>query len=370
MEQILIELSLSSNHSTLFLGDLNVRVDAEEEADTRLFADFCEAFGLTNLINFSTHKAGHTLDLVLCDEQLKSHIVDVKEGPFLSDHKFVGFTFVTSCHKKVPKKSLMVKTCKLCDINKSEFSSFLKEKIDHLDDSLDLESMVDNYNTMLTQALDKFAPLKERKIRPAENCTWMSDRIREMIRIRSSKEHKWRLTQMEYHWYVFKEQQKYVKWLIKRSKQSFFAEKFNEIRYNAKEVFRLANRLLFREKCDGVPIVDDTHTQALEFNQFFIGKIDQIRLAIDGKVVDKTISKKHLESDFLTEHRFETFDSLSIDEVDALIRRSATKSCALDPCNTSLVKDHKEILLPFIRNIINVSLETGAMPSNMKTAKV
>ena len=49
---------------------------------------------------------------------------------------------------------------------------------------------------------------------------------------------------------------------------------------------------------------------------------------------------------------------------------SASKSCELDPIPTSLLKECIDVLLPFITNLINLSIETGHVPSAFKTAAV
>lgn len=116
-----------------------------------------------------------------------------------------------------------------------------------------------------------------------------------------------------------------------------------------KAVFTLANKILFRERADGIPGVIDTETG--EFNAFFIEKIAKIRIAIDEKPVSETVRGIHTESAYSTTHRFDRFSILTTEDVDGLIRKSATKSCSLDPCPTSIVKEYKQDLLPLMTDI-------------------
>ena len=57
-------------------------------------------------------------------------------------------------------------------------------------------------------------------------------------------------------------------------------------------------------------------------------------------------------------------------EVTQVIKRMATKSCDLDPLPTWLLKDHLDILVPFITLIANLSIQASLVPSALKEALV
>ena len=57
-------------------------------------------------------------------------------------------------------------------------------------------------------------------------------------------------------------------------------------------------------------------------------------------------------------------------EVTQVIKRMATKSCDLDPMPTWLLKDHLDILVPFITQIVNLSIQSSFLPSALKEAFV
>ena len=56
--------------------------------------------------------------------------------------------------------------------------------------------------------------------------------------------------------------------------------------------------------------------------------------------------------------------------VDWAEKSTPAKSCELDPIPTTLLYDNPDILLPTITNIINISLTTGIVPRDLKTAIV
>ena len=60
--------------------------------------------------------------------------------------------------------------------------------------------------------------------------------------------------------------------------------------------------------------------------------------------------------------------SVTADEVHTCIMKLAAKSCALDPLPGYVTRNALGVLLHFISKIINILLETGQMPSQLKVA--
>ena len=58
------------------------------------------------------------------------------------------------------------------------------------------------------------------------------------------------------------------------------------------------------------------------------------------------------------------------DEFLKLISQSPTKSCALDPFPTFLLKELIDVLLPHLTAMVNASLRAGRLPSTQKHAVV
>ena len=61
---------------------------------------------------------------------------------------------------------------------------------------------------------------------------------------------------------------------------------------------------------------------------------------------------------------------LSQDDLSKIIQGSPSKSCALDPMPTWLVKQHLLVLLPVLTRIVNTSLKSGVFPSELGCADV
>ena len=64
------------------------------------------------------------------------------------------------------------------------------------------------------------------------------------------------------------------------------------------------------------------------------------------------------------------FSGITIDCVISIVTKYPTKTSGLDPLPTSLVKANIDILAPILATIINMSLESGAMPAPLKHAVI
>ena len=101
------------------------------------------------------------------------------------------------------------------------------------------------------------------------------------------------------------------------------------------------------------PDYNDSRVLANDIGEFFFRKINQIREKLDKSVTPEQIARvpdDHLVNE--NQHLSE-FQLLSVEDVRNLVKRSAKKTCALDPMPTSMVVDCLNELLPVITSIIN-----------------
>ena len=61
---------------------------------------------------------------------------------------------------------------------------------------------------------------------------------------------------------------------------------------------------------------------------------------------------------------------VAVDDICECVVKLSSKSCELDPSWRGVTRNALDTLLPFISKIINTSLQSGQMPSNLKVAKL
>ena len=140
---------------------------------------------------------------------------------------------------------------------------------------------------------------------------------------------------------MFKEQSKTVVRLIEKSKSEFFQEKF--LVADSKEIFQLVNSML-----NSFPDAAESQTMVDKFANFFDTKVKNINQSIDNIIC--TYSCASQEMDTKPTQIFQAFEQQSVADIRKIMKKSATKSCSLDPLPTSLLKADEvlECLLPAV----------------------
>ena len=64
----------------------------------------------------------------------------------------------------------------------------------------------------------------------------------------------------------------------------------------------------------------------------------------------------------------EYFDEVTISDLLPIVRPLAKKSCDLDPVPACLMTASLDVLMPVITKIVNLSLESGFVPTKLKEA--
>ena len=164
---------------------------------------------------------------------------------------------------------------------------------------------------------------------------------------------------------MFTAQRQVVKDLTLNFKGQFFACAIREAP-SSRALFGVMDKLLHRKK--PTPLSEHTSAQHLasRFCNFFCKKIVDVRRHLDDTAVHSLpdIPVKPRQSDFTQ------FSLITPEELRKIIRRSLSKSCALDPMQTSLLMEHADVLLPATTNVVNLSLTSGVIPAQLKVVHV
>ncbi len=155
----ILESCITSQEELLIVGDLNFHVDDENDHDATHFLDILESFDLVQHVNEPTHISGHTLDLIIT--RPTNFVSNVTVDFMISDHSSVLCNL--SLTKPLPiKKELVYR--KLRQINMEDFKQDLTARLSSAEWSDDLNHSVGKYNQVLSELLDKYAPVKRRVI--------------------------------------------------------------------------------------------------------------------------------------------------------------------------------------------------------------
>ena len=155
--------------------------------------------------------------------------------------------------------------------------------------------------------------------------------------------------------------------MTKHAKKQYYLESIKNCDRDAKCLFNLANKLLFRKKPLPLPKCDDNNIFADNFNNFFEDKISKIMEKLT-LTENNMVDNNYIEEIYHTNQRHHKFVMLNVDEVRKLVLKSASRCCELDPMPTQLLKQNIEIVLPTITKKINIPLLEGKFTTNLKEA--
>ena len=354
--------------SLLIVGDFNFHDDTCDSQHVAAFLQLLDVFNLNQHTIGSTHKDGHTLDLVITrsDDDIVSNLSI--DSPFvISDHAAVHFHLML---KKPVLEKKLITFRKLrsidfdsfgSDVTNSSLSSLFSTPLPCLDD------LISEYNGVLSSILDIHAPVKTKTITLRPAAPWYSEEINNLKKDRRRLERRWRRTKLPVDRQLLIDQCRVVNSLICSSKRTYYTKLISDSQTDYKLLFKTIDSLLHR-KCDiPYPPCNSPSDLANKFVEFFSDKITKIRVDLDNAAL---IIHQVPEANRVCPYTFDEFSLVDVDEVRKCVVKLSSKSCDLDPLPGYVTRNALCTLLPFITKIINTSLQSGQMPSQLKVAKL
>ena len=348
----------------LFLtGDFNFHFEKNTSSEVNRFKTMLSDHNLVQLIDRPTHEGGHTLDLFVVRAGSHAFTLDRVQDLGLSDHCGI-FSNLAFKRPRRPKRT--VSSRNLRAINSADFRADVEsfaEKVSKQSDSTDVSHLVDMYNTDLREVMDRHAPLVTRQVTDRSSAPWVTEEIHEERRQLRKAERKWRESELTVHREIFVTHRRRVKSLVRAAKRQHYCDKVASCT-TSRKLFMVSNELLGKSK--STPLPTDTPRSELpnRFGHFFNEKIQKIRDDLDATPCEVPTYSVY------DGPQLHMFEAVSQEFVLKLVKDSAAKSCSLDPIPTSFTKQYLEELVPLITQIVNASLLTGTVPSQLKQAVV
>ena len=147
---------------------------------------------------------------------------------------------------------------------------------------LDLDVLVEDYTTTLSQVLDRHAPLKTKTVRARPKVPWYTSEIAEAKRRRRKAERRWRRTRSQEDLLAFKKLKNHVTYLSTRAKRAFYPDFVNDNSEDQGKLFRATRGLLLPRNELCFPEYTDNSILANDIGRFFDRKIAKIRAELDA----------------------------------------------------------------------------------------
>ena len=319
-----LEGIIMSSVPLLIAGDFNIHVDVPGIADSVCLKELLESMGLRQHVKVPTQESGHTLDLIItrqCDSLLAN--IPVADCLF-SDH-FNLICDLTLEKPPLPKKKISFRKTNVVDGNllcdELSITRLCTDSPDALND------LVKCYNSTLSGALDRHAPLVTKFITVRPLVPWFSEDIRESRRERRRAERKWRRSQCVRDWLEFKTKRNFTTYLMNEARRKFYSDFIVENSSNQRKLFSATKKLLNQGHDVPFPPTSDKLVLANEMGSFFVEKIDVIHAKLD-RLAD-CLHDSHFDYMYGKTSPTRTLDSFipltesAVSELMAVLRRRA-----------------------------------------------
>jgi hypothetical protein len=226
-------------------------------------------------------------------------------------------------------------------------------------------SLYHQYHSVMTELVDRHAPLKSRTCSSRPKDPWISDEAQELKRDKRRWERKWRNTGFAFDKKTYMARVHQFNRMMSKSKNDWYTKIINENKDDPRKLWNSINQILHRNETSPLPDCSDLTILANKFGSFFKSKIEKIREKFNSNGFTDEHPKPSNPPQIL-----QSFRKVTEEEVRKLISSSPNKQCDLDPCPTYLVKEYLDQLAIPITNIINYSLSEGVFPECFKKALV
>ena len=154
--------------------------------------------------------------------------------------------------------------------------------------------------------------------------------------------------------------------MLSSSRLNYYSRLVTENQCDLRKLFSTFSKLLHQHPETRFPQHESTASLAQEFIAFFDNKIRRIHEDLDRSTPDNVLEFR----DVAAECQFTTFASVSSTELTAIVGSMYLKSCDLDPLPGCIMKDCFTTVRPVITKIVNLSMASGKLPTDLKVASV
>ena len=234
-----IETKSNECNNIIVLGDFNIHINNNQDAEANRFKDIMEALGLQQHVSFSMHRYGNTLEHIYTEIGSAVVIDYCKEGPILSDHTAV------ICGTNVQRENITRKEVsyrKIKEIDLKELSRNIKFDPDSYNNKT-VDELVIVLEKTLKEALDKHAPEVQRIATVRQKTPWFNQQVLEQKRLVRKRERSWKKYKQQHHWEALSNEKKRYRSVLKRARCEAISSKVAECKSNIKSLYNLVNNI-------------------------------------------------------------------------------------------------------------------------------
>ena len=345
----MLERMASYSSPALIVGDLNLYLDAANNADTAKFESLLAASNYKQHVSVATHVGGHLLDMVLTRDELgRVPVVDVSPPGGLSDHSLI----VCQLDVCAPDHYSTVTQLRRCwrsfdlgafqhDLNNSSLVTLPPENVDDLFSA---------YHSTLSTLLDKHAPLRRQRLSTRRSEPWYDGECRASKRLTRRLERVNRRCHTESSRTAWMQQFQAQRQLFRRKSEAYWTSTITDCRGDSRKLWSKVGQLLKPST-----VQPNQHTAANLANHF-TSKVRNIH-ASTADAEPPTISYRSTPATPLSVLR-----TVTVEEAAKLLAMAPSKHCSLDPVPSWLLKQASASVAPILASLCNQAFADFRLP--------
>ena len=361
-----LEVISTINAEVYIAGDVNIHLD-QISANSRKFNDVISSFNLVQHVNFSTHKHGHTIDVIITSNSLSIKNISA-ENLFLSDHFLLTSNIAFSKHDP-EYKYISRRNFRNFDLDNfhTELTNCLQ--LTSFDDS-SFKQSIDLYDSMCISVLNKHAPIKTKRVKIVPNAPWFDFEYSSLRRLRRRAEKRYSKTKLLCDKERFVALRKETTNLARQKKIIYYSNKIASSNNNTKQLYNVVNDLLSKNNEKIYPSSTSDSELCNKFSNFFTDKIKTLRESfinssncpinnIGTLINDNKTNNNFNNNNINLKPQLNIFSQTTVDELRIVIKKSGFSFAPNDPLPPSILKHEIEFFLPIWCLLINKSLSSG-----------
>jgi exonuclease III len=363
LDTLLSRIVVESPARLVLCGDYNCAGDDGHSVNEHL-DEVLVSCGLEQHVHQPTRE-GNLLDIVASSDSGLVRDVRVIDCSEVSDHCLI--TARLQSRRPPPPPPLQVTCRDLRRINLVDFEAALRRSALFTDPANTADSFAAQMQTVITEQLNKFAPLKTvcKRVQKA-SAKWLSAEAVAAKRERRRLERIWTRSRTESDRKAYRAACRRANALINSSRGDYIRKELDSCE-DSRQRWTTVKKLL--HSSDKKQPFDSVNVDLCDkFANFFVSKIAQLRDNISSRLSSQ--STIHLPAE--PSHSGPslcTLTAVTSQEVRDLLSSIRPKSSALDYVPTSLLKTCS-VFSEIIAKLANLSFQEGCFPQSFKTALV
>ena len=269
-----IDRNATTAGKLLVIGDFNIHMESEENAATANFCELLQNLNLLQHVKGSTHIHGHMLDLVLtrATENLVTG-TDLRPSG-LSDH----YQIIVRCDMDKPAAEMKLTACRnIKGINIPQFKNDILVTMNKRTVSdVPVHDIIDNYNSTLSNVLNKHAPRTVKKVAIRSHSPWYNGKIRALKSSKRQAERRWLKSRLAVDWETLQQKRSNYNQMCNQAKADYFKEKIEQNKGDQKALFNIISAVKKDNKIPVLPSHSCPSELANDFADFFEDKVIKI----------------------------------------------------------------------------------------------